>query len=111
LNISYANKKLQKVCNDERLRVKKHGSTGARKLRQRLDDLEAAETLDIMRFLPGRCHLLTGDRAGQFALDLDHPFRLIFVPDHDPIPRKPDGGIDWTVITAVRIIAVEDYHG
>ena len=39
-----------------------------------------------MFFLPGRFHPLTGDRAGQFALDLDHPNRLILEPNHNPIP-------------------------
>jgi plasmid maintenance system killer protein len=111
LNISFADKKFEKACNDYRLLVRKEGAVRARKLRQRLDDLEAAESLDVMRQLPGRCHELTGDRAGQFALDLDHPYRLIFIPDHNPIPRKQDSGIDWTAVKAVKIIDVEDYHG
>lgn len=111
MNISFADKKFEKACNDHKLLVKKEGAIRARKLRQRLDDLAAAATLDVMRHLPGRFHELTGDRAGQFALDLDHPYRLIFVPDHNPVPRKADSGIDWTAVTAVRIIGVEDYHG
>jgi plasmid maintenance system killer protein len=111
LEISFADKKLEKVCQNQRLLVKMHGPTQARKLRQRLDDLQAAVALDVMRRLPGRCHELTGDRAGQFALDLTHPYRLIFEPDHNPAPRKQDGGLDWTAITAVCIIGVEDYHG
>ena len=111
MEISFVDKKLGKACNNQRLLVKTHGSVRARKLQQRLNDLQAADTLAVMRHLPGRCHELTGDRAGQFALDLDHPYRLIFEPDHNPVPRKEDGGIDWTVVTAVCIIAVEDYHG
>ena len=71
----------------------------------------AAETLEDMRLLPGRCHELTGDRAGQLALDLDHLYRLIFMPFHDPIPTKADSGLDWTAVTAVVIVGVEDYHG
>lgn len=111
MEISFADKHLEKAFRDQRELVRKQGTVRARKLRQRYDDLQAADTLAIMRTLPGRCHELTGDRAGQFALDLDHPYRLIFAPDHDPIPSKEDGGIDWTSITAVCIIAVEDYHG
>ena len=37
--------------------------------------------------------------------------RLIFMPFHDPIPTKADGGLDWTAVTAVVIVGVEDYHG
>ena len=75
-----------------------------------MNDLKAADTLAVMRHLPGYCHELKGDRAGQFSLKLDGPYRLVFVPNHDPIPRKEDGGLDWTAVTAVCIIAVEDYH-
>jgi hypothetical protein len=63
-----------------------------------------------MRNLPGRCHELREDRAGQLSLDLDHPYRLIFEPADNPIPLKPDGGIDWKKVTAIRIIGVEDTH-
>jgi proteic killer suppression protein len=63
-----------------------------------------------MRHVPGRCHEVVGNRAGQLSLDLDHPYRLIFEPANDPIPRKDDGGLDWTKVTAVIIIGVEDTH-
>jgi proteic killer suppression protein len=54
---------------------------------------------------------LLHDHAGQLALDLDHPYRLIFEPADEPIPTKSDGGLDWNQVTAVRIIGVENYHG
>ena len=38
-------------------------------------------------------------------------YRLLFEPAHDPLPRKPDGGLDWAGVTAIRILGVEDYHG
>ena len=111
MDIAFESDKFRKRCNDHKLLVRKYGPKGAKKLRQRLDDLRAAETLEDMRRVPGRCHELKGDRAGQLSLDLDHPYRLIFVPANDPIPEKPDGGLDWTKVTAVEIIDVEDTHG
>jgi proteic killer suppression protein len=70
-----------------------------------------AENLEEIRFLPQvRCHELKGDRQGTLSVDLDHPYRLIFEPANDPIPRKPDGGLDWTQVTVIRILAVENYH-
>lgn len=68
--------------------------------------------LSDIRNLPGpRCHELTGDREGQLSVDLDHPYRLLFEPADDPIPIKPDMGLDWTRVTAVRILEVTDTHG
>ncbi len=63
-----------------------------------------------MRNLPGRCHELLYDRAGQLSLDLDRPYRLIFAPAHEPIPVKSDGGLDWKEVTAIKILGVEDTH-
>ena len=59
---------------------------------------------------PDRRHQLTGDREGQYAVDLDHHNRLIFVPNHDPVPRLDDGGIDIDRVTAITIMEVTDYH-
>lgn len=45
----------------------------------RIDQLNAAETVEEMiNFSIGRCHQLNGNREGQYALDLVHPYRLIF---------------------------------
>ena len=65
-----------------------------------------------MRRLPQvRCHELKANRAGQLAVNLDQPYRLIFEPADDPLRRKGDGGLDWAKVTAVTILGVEDYHG
>ena len=102
---------MEALCNQGKRAQRRLGAVGARRLRQRLDDLRAAPNLDAMRRLPGRCHELKGERAGQISLDLDHPLRLIFEPADMPFSRKPDGGLDWAATTAVRILAVEDTHG
>lgn len=96
--------------NTQKLLVRRHGADRARRIRRRLDDLRAVSSLEEMRHLPGRCHELKGNRAGQLSLDLDHPYRLIFEPAHEPMPRKADGGLDWSATTAVIIIGVEDTH-
>lgn len=52
----------------------------------RIDQLNAAETVEEMiNFSIGRCHQLNGNREGQYALDLVHPYRLIFVKIDDQI--------------------------
>jgi proteic killer suppression protein len=110
MDIVFKDKKFKKECNNQRLLEKKYGADRARRIRRRLDDLHAANILEDMKNLPGRCHELLHNRSGQFSLDLDHPYRLIFEPADDSIPTRPDGGIDWTKVTAVRILGVEDTH-
>ena len=59
---------------------------------------------------PERRHQLTGNRDEQYAVDIDRQYRLVFMPDHDPMPRRPDGGVDTDRVTAIVIIEVIDYH-
>ena len=96
--------------NDFKRVVRRHNSQRAKLIRRRLDDLRAAQTLEVMRNLPGRCHELKGDRAGQLSIDLDGPYRLLFAPAHNPVPKKPDGGLDWPKVTAVVLVGVVNTH-
>ena len=110
MNIQFRDKDFQNECNNNKLLIKHHGTIRARKIRQRLDELVAAENLDAMKSLPGRCHELKKNRRGQLSLDLDHPWRLIFVPADQPPALKTDSGIDWNNVRMIEIIGVEDTH-
>ena len=110
MEISFADEALRAVCNTERELKKAYGKQRAKLMRRRLDDLDAVDNLAHMRQLPGRCHELKGNHAGQLSLDLDGPYRLIFRPNHDPLPTKLDGGLDWTRVTAITVLGVEDTH-
>lgn len=110
MDIVFKDKQFEKECNNQRLLERNHGQKRAKYIRRRLDALRAAEVLEDMRGVSGRCHELLYDRWGQFSLDLEQPYRLIFELANQPIPTKPDGGIDWTKVTAVRILGVEDTH-
>ena len=82
-----------------------------RKLQQRLMELKAASCLaDISRVPPERCHPLSGNRDGQLSVDLEHPYRLLFIPANDPIPVTQDGGLDWTKVTEIEIVEIIDTH-
>lgn len=112
MEIEFSSAKLAKVCNSEKESIREWGDQNARKIRQRLAELYAAETLaDVSKLPPLRCHELKGNRAGQFAVDAKHPYRLIFQPAHNPVPRSKDGGIDLKKVVRIRVLEVEDYHG
>ncbi len=112
MDILFQDRKLEKACNNQSLLIRKYGPVCAKLLRRRLDEFRAADNLEVLRSLPQvRCHELKGNREGTLAVDLDHPYRLIFEPTNNPIPRKSDGGLDWTKVTAIRVLTVEDYHG
>ena len=88
---------------------RRFGDKNAKKIQLRMGALESAETLSDYRKYDLRCHELSADRAGQIAVDLVHPSRLVFEPK-PPVSCKPDGGYDWDRITSIIIIEVVDYH-
>ena len=111
MEILYQSRQLQKICISEKEMVRKLGQRMADVLKRRLTELEGALSLEDMRFLPAaRCHELAQTRKGQLAVDLVHPKRLVFKPDHDPLPRKEDGGLDWTQVTRILVMEIVDYH-
>jgi proteic killer suppression protein len=111
MDISFRSRKLQKTCSTEKGAIKELGRKGGTKLMQRMLELSAATTLnDISHLPPPRLHELTGNRKGQFSVDLNHPYRLLFIASNNPLPRKEDGGLDKCKIDAIQIIGIDDTH-
>jgi plasmid maintenance system killer protein len=87
------------------------GKNAEKKLKQRLTELKAADVLsDISHLPPSRLHELTGNRSGIFSVDLEHPYRLLFMVANNPVPLKEDGGIDKRSVTEVEIVEIADTH-
>ena len=98
MEIKYKNKAIDKVCTNADAARKEYGEEMARKIQLRIDQISAISTVEeLIRSHLGRCHPLHGDRNGQYAMDLVHPYRLIFVKH----------GID---IQIAEIQEIVDYH-
>lgn len=110
MEITFTDKKLEKLANDDRKLVKEFGKLRADKINARLAQLRFANTLEDVRHLPGNYHELTGNRKGQWACDLDQPYRLVFTPHENPIPANDHGQYVWMEITGVEIVEVVNYH-
>ena len=98
MQIEYKSSKIQKICTNAYEAEKKRGREMAVKIRMRMRQLEAAESVEEMiQSGMGRCHPLKGSRQGQYAIDLVHPYRLTF-------ERK------GSIIQIAKIIEIVDYH-
>ncbi len=74
-------------------------------------ELKAADTLaDISHLPPPRCHELSGNKKGQLSVDLEHPYRLLFIVANNPYPERKSGGLESESVTEIEIIAIEDTH-
>ena len=111
MEISFKSRRLEKTFTRRGGLRKAYGDRMERVIRNRVNLLLGASNLsEVAAGPPVRRHQLTGTRKGQFAIDLVHPYRLILKPNHEPVPRKDDGGIDLYQVTAIKIIGVVDYH-
>ncbi len=111
MEITFRTRKLQKVFNSCKDIKRNYGDHMARAIQNRLAVLRNASNLYLVpTSRPERLHQLSGNRKGQFAVDLVHPQRLLFEPNHDPVPENEEGGIDKDQVTAITIIEVTDYH-
>ena len=98
MKVVYKTRALQRVCTDASEARKKYGADMARRITRRIDQLHSAKTVEhLIQLKTGRCHPLKGDRAGQYAMDLVHPYRLIFEKIGD-------------VIQVAQVVEIADYH-
>ena len=110
MKITFTDKKLEKIANDDRKMLKELGKIRASIFRRRLTQLEDATTLEEVRNLAGNYHELVNNKKGQWACDLDQPYRLVFTPHENPIPTNDDGQYIWLEITGVEIVEIINYH-
>ena len=98
MQITYKTKKIEKVCTDSSFAEKKYGSDMDNKIDQRIAEITASDTVEFMiQFRIGRCHPLHNNRKGQYAVDLVHPYRLVFE-------------INGNEIQIANIMEIVDYH-
>lgn len=98
MDITYRNKKIEKICTDAKTAEKTYGKEMSEKIHQRIDELTAADTVEMMiHFRIGRCHSLTQNRKGQYAVDLVHPYRLVFEKNGNEIQ-------------IANVLEIVDYH-
>ena len=104
MRVTFSSFRLAKVCANEKALVRRFGPPAARKVLARLSDLKVADTLEDMRYYPGRCHEMTGDRSGELAIVLHGGLRLTLRPEGE-VNKRSGGGLEWSSVTEVV-----DYH-
>jgi proteic killer suppression protein len=111
MDIDFSSRSLQRACNSEKELIRRWGKNRGHTIGRRLHHLAAADNLLILSAVrPAKLQILKGTRAGQFAVDGDYPYRIIFEPNEKSVPRKPDGGPDIQRISKITIIEVVNYH-
>lgn len=110
MKIFYKNNKLKISLTVDKEIIKTYG-TRAKKIKQRMNELESWDTLhDISRLPALRLHPLKGNKKGEWAVDIQKNWRICFEISNGPLPLLEDGGIDLSMVNEIKIISIEDYH-
>lgn len=109
MEVEYESTRLEVLFSDQRRLRRTYGDACVKKLRNRMSSIWAAPTLEHLGRMPGGLHPLSGNRHGQFAMDLDGGWRLILRP-REPVPLRPDGGVDRTLVAAVVIVEISQHY-
>jgi len=98
VRIEYRNNQIRRICTDAYEAEKRHGKAMAERIHMRVDQIAAASSVEMMiEYRIGRCHCLKGKRREQYAVDLIHPYRLVFEKKGNEVQ-------------IARIMEIVDYH-
>lgn len=111
MKLAYKNKKLEKLATSAKELTREFGPVVGKAAMIRMAMLVAAPNLEAVPTTPPASrHKLIGDRKGEWSVTIKDGDRICVVPDHNPLPLKPDGDVDLKLVTAVTIVFIGDYH-
>ncbi len=110
MKIEYRKNKLKKQLSSAS-EIKKNFGVNARRVSSRLDDINASPNLYVLMQIPAaNCHMLSGNRDGEWALNISVNYRIIFEITHNLLPKNEDGSLDTQSVTDICILEIVDYH-
>ncbi|MGO3183803.1 MAG: type II toxin-antitoxin system RelE/ParE family toxin [Aequorivita sp.] len=110
MDIEYKRNKLRKQFSNAS-EIKRHFGTNAKRISSRIDDIIAASNLRILAQIPAaNCHSLTGNRKGQWAMNVSPNHRLIFEIPNNVTPLTENDLIEMELVTKICIVEIVDYH-
>jgi len=108
LELAFDTKPLRQICENEGKAKRKLGITVAEKLKRRLADLRAATVVgDIVA---GGPHEIEGTDHQHLEIDLSEGYRIVFCANHNVIPMLESGGVNWSRVSRIKILRIEDCH-
>ena len=81
----------------------------ADKLRRRLADLRAAKT--VKDLVAGRPRELDRFDQQHIGIELCEGYRIVFCVNHNSVPMLKSNRVDWSKVSRVKILRIENYCG
>ena len=104
MEISFQTKELQSLCSDDLIADQKLGICIAEALRNRLNDIRAADS--VHELLAGRPRAARYGDQDCYRLDIGDEAWLTLIPNHIKPRLDADGRPDWDRVRRVRVMEV-----
>lgn len=105
MEFSFDNRAIRQICEDENVATEKFGAVLAQKLKNRLADLWAAEcVVDIPVGDPGAL-----PDGLTYKINLSDTHRIVFGAIHSKLSKNTNGQIDWSNVSRIKLLKIEEY--
>lgn len=109
MELAFETKELRSICESETCALLELGVVSAEALKHRLADLLAAQSVhDLMQLPMGL--LYDGSEGINLFFDLTCGKKLVFTNNHIKPPLLEEGRIDWTKVSRIRILAINNHE-
>ena len=107
LELAFDTRELRKLCESESAADRELGIGVATKLRNRLADIDASQNVEELA--SGRPQKQDGDPP-TLTLHLSKSCSVTFCANHSRPRTNPDGTVDWSRVTRIKLIKIGDHH-
>lgn len=106
--ISFDNRKIRKICEDEIEAQKEFGIQVSIKLQNRLADLAAANSVNDI--IIGNPSELKNTPYSNYKVDLCNNYILIFAVNNINVSQNDDGSINWSEVNRIKILEIKEHY-
>ena len=108
VNLAFKNLDIRSLCECQATAERKYGFAVAKQLRARLADLREVDT--VLELPAGGTREIPANPHNNLAVNLADSYRLILQANHSEIPVTDTGMVNWSEVSRVMILRIEDSH-
>lgn len=104
MELSFKNRTIRTICENEEAAEKEYGLEVAKKLQSRLADIIAAKNTE--EIVVGNPREIFEDDYCSIRIDLCDGYFLVFCSNHIQRPCMENGNINWSKVSRVKILRI-----
>lgn len=105
MHLSFENKEIRSICEDESMAVNLYGPEVIEKLKNRLTDMIAATTVSEIPPI-GNPREIEGNPHTHYVIDLCDGFHICVSANHLKPPLLENGNLDWPNVSRIKILQI-----